>query len=56
MLSNCGVGEELSFINLPYQPETDSPELVTYELETEEPAVEHAYLYTFVEALVMYGM
>ena len=46
------VGEELSFINLPYQPETDSPELVTYEPETEEPAIEHAYVYTFVETLM----
>jgi hypothetical protein len=46
------VGEELTFINLPYQIETDSPELVTYELETEEPEIEHAYVYAFVEALM----
>jgi hypothetical protein len=46
------VGEELTFINLPYQIETDSPELVTYELETEEPEIEYAYVYDFVEALM----
>ena len=46
------VGEELTFINLPYQIETDNPELVTYELETEEPEIEHAYVYAFAEALM----
>ena len=46
------VGDELTFVNLPYQIETDSPELVTYELETEEPEIEHAYVYDFVEVLM----
>lgn len=43
------VGEELTFINLPYAPETDSPELSTYELETYEPERENAYVFEFVE-------
>ena len=46
------VGEELTFINLPYAPETDSPELSTYELETYEPERENAYVFAFVEILM----
>ena len=46
------VGETLTFINLPYTPETDSPELSTYELETGEPAAENAYVFEFVERLM----
>lgn len=46
------VGEELTFINLPYAPETDSPELSTYELETYEPERENAYVFEFVEILM----
>lgn len=46
------VGEELTFINLPYTPETDSPELSTYELETYEPERENAYVFEFVEILM----
>ena len=46
------VGETLTFINLPYQVETVAPELVTYELETEKPEVEYAYVYAFAEALM----
>lgn len=46
------VGEELTFINLPYAPETDSPELSTFELETYEPERENAYVFEFVEILM----
>ena len=46
------VGEELVFINLPYQPETDQPEQVTYELETDLPEIENAYVYEFLETLM----
>ena len=46
------VGEELTFINLPYAPETDSPELSTYELETYKPERENAYVFEFVEILM----
>ena len=46
------VGESLTFINLPYTPETDSPELSTYELETGEPDAENAYVFEFVESLM----
>ena len=46
------VGEELTFINLPYAPETDSPELSTYELETYEPERENAYVFEFVDILM----
>ena len=46
------VGEELTFINLPYAPETDSPDLSTYELETYEPERENAYVFEFVEILM----
>ena len=46
------VGEELTFINLPYAPETDSPEISTYELETYEPERENAYVFEFVDILM----
>ena len=46
------VGEPLAFINLPYVPETDSPELSTYELETDEPEAENAYVFAFAECLL----
>ena len=46
------VGEEITFINLPYEPDSKPAELVTYELETDEPAVENAYVFEFVEALM----
>ena len=46
------VGEPLTFINLPYAPETESPEISTYELETGEPERENAYVFEFVEILM----
>lgn len=46
------VGEKLTFVNLPYVPEIDAPELSTYELETEEPELENAYVFTFAETLM----
>ena len=46
------VGETLSFINLPYVPETDAPEISTYELETDEPDKDNAYVFEFVEILM----
>ena len=46
------VGEELTFVNLPYIPETDAPEISTYELETDEPEKENAYVFDFVETLM----
>jgi cell division septal protein FtsQ len=46
------VGEELTFVNLPYTPETDAPEISTYELETDEPEKENAYVFEFVETLM----
>ena len=46
------VGEVLSFVNLPYTPETDVPELSTYELETDVPEKENAYVFEFVELLM----
>jgi hypothetical protein len=46
------VGEELTFINLPYAPETDAPEISTFELETHEPERENAYVFEFVEILM----
>lgn len=46
------VGETLTFINLPYTPETDVPEISTYELETYEPEKENAYVFAFVETLM----
>jgi cell division septal protein FtsQ len=46
------VGEELTFINLPYAPETDAPEISTFELETYKPERENAYVFEFVEILM----
>ena len=46
------VGEPLTFINLPYARETESPEISTYELETYEPERENAYVFEFVETLM----
>lgn len=46
------VGEELTFVNLPYVPETDAPEIATYALETDEPEKENAYVFDFVETLM----
>ena len=46
------VGEELSFVVLPYAPETEAPEISTYELETDEPEKENAYVFDFVETLM----
>lgn len=46
------VGERLTFVNLPYPLETTSPELSTYELETEEPEQENAYVLTFAQELM----
>ncbi len=46
------VGETLTFVNLPYVPETDVPEPATYELETDEPEQENAYVFEFVEILM----
>ena len=46
------VGEPLTFINLPYALETESPEISTYELETYEPERENAYVFEFVEILM----
>ena len=46
------VGEKLTFVNLPYAPETEAPEVSTYELETDEPEKENAYVFDFVEALM----
>ena len=45
------VGEQLSFINLPYAAETQGGELTTYEVETDEPAQEYAYVFEFVKAV-----
>ena len=46
------VGEKLSFLNLPYEPDSVPEELVTYELETDEPDVEYAYVFEFVETVM----
>jgi cell division septal protein FtsQ len=46
------VGETVTFINLPYEPENTGIELSTYEVETYEPEVEHAYVFTVVETLM----
>ncbi len=45
------VGEKLSFINLPYDVEAGGDELTTYEVETDEPAREYAYVFEFVETV-----
>lgn len=47
------VGEKLSFINLPYEPDSAaSDDLADYEIETDEPKVEYAYVTEFIEALM----
>ena len=46
------VGEELTFINLPYEPDSAPEDNVDYELETDEPQVEYAYVFEFVETLM----
>lgn len=46
------VGEELRFINLPYEPDSAPQELVTYEVETGEPEEEYRYVFDFVETLM----
>ncbi len=46
------VGEKVSFVNLPYAPESAPEELTTYEVETEEPTLEYAYVFEFLEALM----
>ena len=46
------VGETVTFINLPYEPEDTGTELSTYEVETYEPEVEHAYVFTVVDTLM----
>ncbi len=46
------VGETVSFINLPYAPESQPQEWTTYEAETDEPEVEYAYVYDFLERLM----
>ncbi len=45
------VGETLSFVNLPYAPDSVPPEATTYEVETGEPAEEYAYVETFIDML-----
>ncbi len=46
------VGEKLSFINLPYEPDSAPEDVVDYEVETDEPAEEYAYVFEFVEELM----
>lgn len=46
------VGDKLSFVNLPYAPESTPGEVVTYEVETAEPDKEYAYVFEFAEALM----
>lgn len=46
------VGEELSFINLPYAPDSAAQEQYTYELVTDEPDQEFAYVFEFVDVLM----
>ncbi len=45
------VGEEVSFVNLPYASETSGGELTTYEPETDVPEVEYAYVSAFIETV-----
>ncbi len=44
------VGEKLSFVNLPYAPESTLPD-IGYELETDTPDREYAYVPGFIETL-----
>jgi hypothetical protein len=46
------VGEELCFINRPYEPDSAPQELVTYEVETGEPEEEYRYVFDFMETLM----
>ncbi len=46
------VGETVSFINLPYEPESMPEEANTYEVETAEPNEEFGYVFTFIEHLM----
>ncbi len=46
------VGETVSFINLPYAPESMPEEANTYEVETAEPSEEFGYVFTFIEQLM----
>lgn len=46
------VGEALSFINLPYAPDSVPSEQYTYELVTDEPDKEFAYVFEFVDTLM----
>lgn len=46
------VGDPLTFINLPYEPDSAPEDRVDYELETDEPAVEYAYVLRFIQALM----
>ena len=46
------VGEKLTFINLPYATEKDSGAWDDYEIETDEPSKEYAYVFEFVDTLM----
>lgn len=46
------VGEKLAFINLPYTSESASDSQVDYEIETDEPKKEYAYVFDFVDELM----
>lgn len=46
------VGEKLTFINLPYASESGSDAWADYEIETDVPAKEYAYVFDFVAALM----
>ncbi len=45
------VGEKLTYRYLPYAPESVPEEQATYELETDEPKEEYAYVFEFVSAV-----
>ncbi len=45
------VGEKLTFINLPYAPDSAPQEWTTYEVETDEPEQENAYVFDFIRQL-----
>ncbi len=46
------VGEMLTFVNLPYAPDSTPTEYTTYEVETKEPEKEYAYAFDFVDAVM----
>ncbi len=46
------VGEKLAFITLPYASEAGSGAWEDYEIETDEPAKEYAYVFDFVTVLM----